>query len=280
MLVRLDRQSGTVRTAGPFPEASDLALAGGHLWVATGGPNASGKQQAVSLLRLDPTTLTVQQRVEMPALEVAGPVGPVIDGRGDALWMGAGQQLVRLDAGTGAPVATVDLGAGSRSVSLSVDPSVFVLYVGTAGNLAGTTVTEWAAHSGSLLASAKTFGGDLGGPHVSATANGVWISFATGLHGGIEFLRRDDLTALRAPPGPLVPSQEHTNAVTVSVGGGVLWVTDGVGRLDCSSLSTGAVLASAATSGGPGTVVADASGVYLGDQGGLHVLRPDPRCRT
>jgi hypothetical protein len=103
MLVRLDRQSGTVRTAGPFPEASDLALAGGHLWVATGGPNASGKQQAVSLLRLDPTTLTVQQRVEMPALEVAGPVGPVIDGRGDALWMGAGQQLVRLDAGTGAP---------------------------------------------------------------------------------------------------------------------------------------------------------------------------------
>jgi hypothetical protein len=212
---------------------------------------------------------------------------------GDAstLWVGQGHQVICLDPATGGTVSSEDLGAGAEVGSLSLDPTGTVLYVGAANAQSGITVWEWNAVTGALIATLGSSqlgsegpGFGLGGSMVSATASGVWISFATGMRGGIEFLSEGQLQA--QPPAPSESSLDlYSNGVAVEVSGGILWIrdTDVSGDvLRCADPSSGAIRAMGST-GSPDNDYeliggGDAQALYLVGTDGLSVVQPPPAC--
>jgi hypothetical protein len=160
-----------------------------------------------------------------------------------------------------------------NTTSLSIDPAGRRLYAGAvSGEGTGALVIEWDAATGARIASAPTGGAELGGPQVTAAADGVWIAYATGMMGAVEYRRATDLSM------PAGPQYGHTNGIRVFAGGNALWFVDpGAGRLACADLSTGRIAASSQETL-PGVVVADENGSYLGDSDGVGFLRPDPAC--
>jgi hypothetical protein len=160
-----------------------------------------------------------------------------------------------------------------NTTSLSIDPAGRRLYAGAvSGEGTGALVIEWDAATGARIASAPTGGAELGGPQVTAAADGVWIAYATGMMGAVEYRRATDLSM------PAGPQYGHTNGIRVFAGGNALWFVDGgAGRLACADLSTGRIAASSQETL-PGVVVADGNGSYLGDSDGVGFLRPDPAC--
>src|SRR5207245_9324233 len=96
-------------------------------------------------------------------------------------------------------------------------------------------------------------------PHVAGAAGGVWLSAATGMQGAIEHLRAVGLGPLPIPGG----GHRYTNGIRVDVGGGVLWLVDGAGRLDCADPVSGVIRASSGIQFGM-SIVADSMGASLG----------------
>ena len=294
-VARVDPATLDVTVKASFPGATAVSLAGGWLWVAIDQGPLSGGSVNVSVDRLDATTLQTRQTVSLGEFQAAanGSWGTVMAGDASTLWVGQGQQVVRLDPATGGTVSTEGLGAGAEVRSLSLDPTGTVLYAGAANAQSGITVWEWNAGSGALTATlgaaqvgSEGPGFDLGGPMVSATASGVWISFATGMAGGIDFLSEDQLQAQ-----PAAPSESgldlYSNGVAVEVSGGILWIRDvasgGDGDvLRCADPSSGAIRAMGST-GSPDDVYelvggGDGQALYLGGTKGLSVVQSPPAC--
>ncbi|HYS30173.1 MAG TPA: hypothetical protein VEQ12_11850 [Candidatus Limnocylindria bacterium] len=272
MLAQIDRKTGTVVTAGPFPGALSLATAGGSLWVA--GGYYPDRPDASFLDRLDRFSLRVEQDLPLPAQTGQNGIAATLAGSGTSLWMGFGPTLYRLSPVDGHTIATQPIGADAAATSLSINPAGTVLYLGTNRyGMSSPTVFEWGTASGALLASSSAAGGQgLGGVQVAAATDGVWVSFATGMMGAVAHLRARDLQSV-----PTVP-ERHSNGVRVFLADGVLWTTDGMtGRLACADPATGAIRASTAMPFG-GVVIGDAEGVYLGGYDGVYQLHPDPAC--
>jgi hypothetical protein len=271
-LARVDRSSGAVTSAGPFPNAWHLAGTASGLWIAAGADQSATAADTQWLTLLDPVTLKVKQRIHLPGQPTAGtyPV-PQLAASLDLLWLAYGGSLYRLDPATGRVLLTQNL-AGTAT-GLSIDPSSRRLYAGVVPNK-GTTalVIEWDGSTGRLIASAPTGGVDLGGPAVIAAPDGVWIAYATGMMGAVE--HRAD-TSLAVLAGPL---HGHSNGIRAFVGGGALWLADGgAGQVECADLRTGTTAASSQENLAS-VIVADANGSYLGDADGVGFLRPDPAC--
>lgn len=272
MLAQIDRKTGTVVTAGPFPGALSLATAGGSLWIA--GGYYPGRPDANFLDRLDPFSLRVQQHLPLPPQTGQNGISGTLAGSGTSLWMAFGPTLYRLSPVDGHTIATQAIGADAAVTSLSINPAGTALYLGANRYAMGSpTVFEWSTSSGALLASSSEAGGQgLGGVQVAAATDGVWVSFATGMMGAVGHLRARDLQPL-----PTV-AERHSNGVRVFVADGVLWTTDGMaGRLVCADPATGAIRASTAMPFG-GVVIGDAEGIYLGGYEGVYLLHPDPAC--
>jgi hypothetical protein len=179
-LARIDRHSGSVRTAGVFPGASDLLVSGGWLWIG-GGVNGDGAGPATDwLYQVDPTTLKVKQKTRLPQPQDARAyTAAIFAGTTNLLWMGYGRHLFRLDPLAGNTIRTLSLPAAA--VSLSMEPAGRLLYVGMdAVGVSEATVTELDALTGARLASVSTGGAGLGGPHTAASDGGVWVAYATG----------------------------------------------------------------------------------------------------
>jgi hypothetical protein len=293
-VARVDRATLKVTAEASLPGATAVALAGSWLWVAIDQPpDLLGGSVNVSVEQVDATTLQTQQTVSLGDLQAAGngAGGTVMAGDASTLWVGQGHQVICLDPATGGTVSSEDLGAGAEVGSLSLDPTGTVLYVGAANAQSGITVWEWNAVTGALIATLGSSqlgsegpGFGLGGSMVSATASGVWISFATGMRGGIEFLSEGQLQA--QPPAPSESSLDlYSNGVAVEVSGGILWIrdTDVSGDvLRCADPSSGAIRAMGST-GSPDNDYeliggGDAQALYLVGTDGLSVVQPPPAC--
>jgi hypothetical protein len=271
-LARVDRSSGAVTTAGPFPNAWHMARVSSGLWLAAGADPANPSADTQWLTLVDPVTLKVKQRVHLPGQPTAGTYSvPQLTGTSDLLWSAYGNSLYRLDAATGRVLLTQNL--GGTATGLSIDPSSHRLYAGwVPSQMTDALVIEWDGSTGRRIASAPTGGAGLGGPGVAAAPDGVWIAYATGMMGAVEHRSAADLTLLPEPPA------RHANGIHVFVGGGTLWLVDSMAQeVGCADLRTGAIAASVNETG-PAALVADANGSYLGDADGVGFLRPDPSC--
>lgn len=271
-LARIDRTTGKLVTNGPFPGGFRLLRVPTGVWVV-GGMNGGPAVDKYWMDLVDPVTLQVKSRVWVPGRPGPTAFGlPDLTGASNIMWLGYGQQLFRLDPGTGKVMATVTL-AGTVS-SVSLDPSAKRLYLGVVPAASQAyqeaQVLELDGTTGSRIASATTGGAGLGGPQVVASADSVWISYATGMMGQVE--HRDAANLALLPN----PSQVgHTNGIGIVVGGGSVWYLDGMAeRVACADPRTGAI-ASTANLTFPAALVADANGTYAAVPGEIDFLKPE-----
>jgi len=272
-LARIDRVSGAMITAGPFPYARTVAVAGGVVWM--GGSNqypATPFPGSSTLIGVDATSLRVRIQLSFP-----GPAQPAIAnvaGDSDSLWIAYGASVYRLWAADGRTLGSRPIGGMATSIAL--DPAGKRVYVGldNVPAVSAATITAFDAPTLTPIVSATTGGGDLGGPHLAAGAQDVWVSYATGMLGQVEHRQASNLAQL-----PVV-SATHTNSVRVFEIGGMVWISDDMaGQVMCLDPRTGAVRASWETQNG-GIVAGDLSQVYFGDVNGVvGVLKLDARCR-
>jgi len=273
-LARIDRATGAVATSGIFPYAKTVARVPAGLWVAAGPGFGEGTVAADTkwLSLVDPVALSVKQRVHLPAQADSGSnAGPQLAGASNLLWLGYAHSLYRLDPISGRTLLTVSVPGTVTSISL--DPSGHRLYAGVEvppSQNSEDLIVEWDALTGTRLASALAGGLGLGGPRVAAAADGVWISYATGMMGSVGHLSATGLALLSSPKYP------NTNGIHVFVSGGTLWLVDGP-QVACADPLTG-VMAASSQESSTEAVVADANGSYLGAFDGVGFLRPDPSC--
>jgi hypothetical protein len=274
-VARVERATGKIIEAGPFPGAASLTRAGSGLWIA-GGFAVSGADTRWLIL-LDPTSLKVERRVHLPGAAAGTNTLAHLAGNPSLLWLGYAQQVYRLDPGTGSVLLSEPLPGGATSVSL--DPSGRRLYAGVDLSSVPASqndrVMEWDASTGAMLASAPTGGLALGGPQVAAATDGVWIAYATGMLGTIE---HRSAARLELIPTKNQPGFGHSNGIRVFTGGSALWVVDASAQqIGCADPGTGMAAASAAETL-PAAIAADSAGTYLGTADGVAALQPPSSC--
>jgi hypothetical protein len=233
-LARVDQVTGAIRAAHllvPGQVGTPLA-AGGWLWVPVVSP------AGWSLLRLDPVGLT-----GTGVLSAGGGSGEGV-GRsshlavaGGALWVAAGDRLLRVSLTTGQVIAAISLpGAYSSDVTANQGGTILVASEANDGGLGWVQRRD--PVTGALVASRQMLG--VAAPGIGGIiGSGVWVAEATGMMGYIERFR----TATMAPD----PATEvgGTNGIDVTVAGGLAWVTEEVNPSHdyCANPVTGKVLA-------------------------------------
>jgi hypothetical protein len=273
MVARIDRVSGVVLKAGPFPGALRIAVGFGSVWVGAGNLFLpSPDPQAVDLVKLDADSLTVRARISLPPEKVQYPlvVEPAAGTTG--LWVAYGAHIYNLD-----PLA--DSVSHSWSIdgvvsSIALSPGGDRLYVGAqTSSDPWATISAWDTTTMNRLVSVSTGGGGMGGPEVVAGTDKVWVAYATGMMGQIEERRASDLADLHAK------TPAFSNSISVQVAGGFVLFTDGMsGRIGCLDPQTGTVLSTAERPFG-GVVAGDRSVLFVGGQNGVAELIPAARCR-
>jgi hypothetical protein len=269
---------------GPsIPDASGLVLAGSSVWVVTN----PGAGDTAELYQLDPASLSVVSRQQIPV-----PLEPLPGSGGeDAVqeaavaasagsgffWLGAGTDLFKVNAVSGAWSGPYP--AGEEIDSMSIDPNGRMLYLG-GQTLEGTAVAkELNATTGSALRQVSEPAA-IAGIQVSATGNGVWISFRGGLAGSAELLSASSLARLEPPAGYSGASSsgtfEQIGGLVAEVSDGALWVS-GPSVLACADPATAAVKASEVL-GTQVTMLAATGVLYASDPAGLAVIDPPAEC--
>jgi hypothetical protein len=276
--VRYDLTSGEVKN-GPgissdYPLSnSDLAVAGDSVWVTV----ASGRD--VLVLRLDPTTLAIQERISLPVknnFPSAATFYPVItSATSGPVWVAGGEDLWALNPATGAIETEFD--ADDEIGSLSTDPTGTLLYTAGQTNAASGdwSVNEYDAQTGTDLVNREGAGVS---STVAATPEGVWVSLRSGNAvgvaqwsggGGGEFELSAKSLQLVAPR----VSELQRFGAFLAVGGvesgvseGTLWLT-GLGSGDnptlmCANPATGAVEAAESTNVGSFGFIASGHSLY------------------
>ena len=149
---------------------------------------------------------------------------------------GAGYQgtLRRLDATSGATVATITMPAGRDVVSASVDPAGRYLYVSAWSGSSGW-VSEYTASTGRLLASTAL--SSVGGSALTAVPGGVWASFRTGMNGRTVLLRQRGLRQVTPPASIFVWPMDATTVY----GGSRVWLAGEPGAVGCITPGTSQV---------------------------------------
>jgi len=273
-LARIDRTSGRVLTAGPFPFASQIALAGSVVWIGPYNqyPGTSSADSRM-LVGVDAVTLATQLRAALPSDGAQRSLFANLASDSGSAWVAYGTHLYRLAATSGVTLASRSLVGVATSIAL--DPTAQRLYVGmdaAQANGSQASVTEFVPATLKPLVSASTGGADVGGPQVAAGTDDVWVSYATGMLGQVEHRRASDLAALP------VAAAVHSNGVRVFDISGMVWVSDTMaGLLMCLDPHTGAVLAAWSAVQG-GVVAGDDSSLYFGDINGVASVQPDSRC--
>ena len=236
VLERVDQATGAIEAThrfGPGYLGAPLAAAG-WLWVAIS--TVAGE----SLLRMNPASLAVTQNLRVGSDSSQGGLGPgdQLALAGGALWVAAGNQLLRVSLPGGQVTARIALpGAVTSGVDASADGSVLI--VSEADNGGSGSLQRRDPVTGALLASHPMFG--VVAPEIGGVIDGgAWVSEPTGMLGYVERFR----TATMAP----VPATRFagTNGINVVVADGVVWVTDLVGGASanyCANPVTGHRLA-------------------------------------
>ncbi|HEX6492776.1 MAG TPA: hypothetical protein VF112_04655, partial [Candidatus Dormibacteraeota bacterium] len=276
MVARVDRATGQVTTAGPFPAADSLALAGGRLWVGSGVHPGIVNPGHQALYGLDPSTLQVEQELSLvPAPDASG-FSARLAGTGDLLWLGWGGDLIRIDPRSGAVLSRQDPGGGGVD-DVALSPGADRLYVSTRLPSEDALVTVRDPRTGAVHATATDH--STAGARLAPTADGVWVTLPTGLSSALSHRRAADL-ALLGPTAPALDGDGRPagNTLRAFVAGGVLWFADSQrSTLSCADPRSGAIRAGAAI-GRAQELTGDAGGVYLGTTDGVLVISVDPRC--
>jgi sugar lactone lactonase YvrE len=272
VIARLDGRTGSILKSPPVGSRVRMALAGRWLWVTHGKGTDSGNRL---LERRDPGTLAFNSTIRLPESPsdlVAAPSG---------LWVSSGTSVYLLDPSDGAVLRSVQLDGDAGA--LSVDPDGKLLYVATSvpGNIDPRSLYELEAATGAVRAK-------VAGPEgvavtgVSATADGVWVTVATGLMGHVELRSSTDLRLLATYEGHR--GAPVTNTIGAGVAGRVLWVTDGmIGVVACADPGTGrlrdVVIPQSAGILGFGNVVPSGSDALVGTDRGVVRITPSAKCR-
>jgi len=278
-IARIDRHGGATTTSGPVLGYPGQVLSVGRwLWANDWPISYPQGGHHAELVQLDAVTLAVRQRISLPDEFVSLAASPT------SLWVGAPTRLIRLDPDTGRILSTIALAPGDAT-NVAIDPSGRLLYVAQSNvgldparpNQPYKTaiLTERDAITGVLLA-ARSDLPSVAGARVSAIdgPNGVWVSFATGMMGQVQLLRASDLATVATFSSG--GGAAGTNGVMGTVSGGLLWVSDGIGRVSCADPETGRVLS---TRNFLATALAsDGSTLYAATDVGLALLKPDAAC--
>jgi outer membrane protein assembly factor BamB len=280
-LVKVDPSNGQVLDRTPLTDGpGSIVLMGPSLWTDN-EPLNPGPQfgHHAELLRLDPNSLAVLLRIELPEEGVSIAASP------SGLWVSTSHRLLLLNPDTGAILRSVSLPAGTVGSFVSPAPNGTLLYVdevrttvvGGAQQLE-SILTERNAVTGAIIASRK-MSGNLA--IFSATNDGLWVgSYSSG--------PQRDVVAQRLSSNDLGTKAtfvrtDHvagTNGTTASVVGGILWVVDSAGYLSCANPGNGQLLS--VNSFGPTVlptpITSIGSTVYLGTARGVAVFRPSGQC--
>lgn len=264
---RYDR--GTHRLVyGPrLPDAEDLTVTGGWVWVVS--PDLPPQDQASRVYRLDPATLDRRSVQDLPRSGDSAVVAATVGG---PLWVATGSDLYSLDPTSGAIHTRRSL--AGEITALATDPQGRYLYV--ADNTGGLTVDERDARSGTLVRQ-TTRPLAIAGGGLAATPGGVWITYRSGMLGQAERLDAASL-ARTAPSAEALTTPDstydETMGVVVSVSEGVAWVS-AVHSLTCADPTTAAVRAAESAQ-----VDGESAGrqLYAATTTGLAVIDPPALC--
>jgi hypothetical protein len=227
-VIRFDPAVGTDTSSTRVSGGEDLALAGGSLWVSAGEVVSSGKPASRDLLRLDPISLAVRDRLALPT----APGDIVATDAG--LWVASVGRLYLVDLSTGEVAKTVPV---RMTVGrLAYDPVHDVLYdsLHTKTDSSVRGIEERDASTGSIVVGSYRKIGNLAVNALAATSDGVWSAEPTGMLGQAHLYERTDLKDVATIQG--------TNGLRVDVADGVLWLADGMaGTLRCAGPETGRI---------------------------------------
>jgi hypothetical protein len=229
-LERVDLATHAVTRGPSFPVAG-LLPAAGYVWIYGRQFYARGLAKLV-LYQVSPSTLTRVRSWLVAPRSAAGLT--VTAGPGRSVWVGYQGTLLRLDATSGATVATIKLPAGRNVVSASVDPAGRYLYV-SAWSGSNGWVSEYAASTGHLLATTAL--SSAGPSALTAVPGGVWASFRTGMNGRTVLLSQRGLREVTPSASIFVWPMDATTVY----GGGRLWLAEELGAAGCIAPGTGQV---------------------------------------
>lgn len=272
-LARIDRKTAKVITNGPFPGGRQLLRVNAGLWVL-GGLYTGSLTDRFWMDRLDPTTLAIRARQWVPAQSSPNrPIFPELTATANTLWLSYGSRAYRLNPVTGNVLFSRSF--AGVIMGISIDPAAQHLYIGldpTGGDAGADLLVQLNPLTAAPLASSPTGGQGLGGPTVTASNDGVWVSYATGMMAAVEHHSSEGLSPLPVFQGPA-----GSNGLRLFVGPTSVWLTDeGSQRVSCIDPQTETLLSS--TMQGPGALVADQTSVYVATQSGIALLRPDSSC--
>jgi hypothetical protein len=240
-LTRTDLRNGTVKK-GPLFKLATIAYASGRLWVS------GTSHQDATAVQVDAMTLRATRSYRLGRALPALPRTIVSPGPAQSVWLGSNGRLIRVNLKSGHVLARAVVPPGYVVSGASTDPRLRYLYVSFAkkmsGGIAGAAVVEYAAASGRELArNVKDVSYSVAGAGLTASADGVWASFRTGMLGATIHLRRDGLTL--APPPARHTQVAHLldwpMAASTLYSARSLWIANAAVFVGCINGTTGRV---------------------------------------
>lgn len=298
VLAAVDPATGAARYVSDLGGTPDSIAYGTSLWltVESGCPPKDHTGTChVQLQQRDPATLALLRSVDL------GTIGDypatVTTAAGSPVWVAAGSRLLAFNPNS---LAEASISLPLSSVwSLSIDPSGRYLYdAGPEGPDGGAVVQQRNVGTGKLVAT-TTIPAAASGAQISATADGVWASFGTGMQSGAAKLSSAGLKDQVPANGQLFSGDPVGNPVNnwaapgggpqTTVSGNALWITPArstVGLTDvlaCADPSNGGIRASD-TNPADASLAAQPliynSKLYLPGGEGITVIDPPSACQA
>jgi hypothetical protein len=224
-LARVDMATGRIEAVRRLGTVfDDATAAAGELWVTTSSTTG------VTLLRLNPDTLTATGRWRVGTAGGVRWAAQVLAVAGGGLWVAGGNRLLHLSLPAGRVMASITL-AGAASSDLSSNAAGSILVVGEADSGGRGAVQRRDPVTGALLASHPVLG--VAAPAVAGpVGSSVWVSEATGMMGYVQQL---DVTTMTADASDCEDGRttatcvEGTNGITARLASGLLWISQPVG---------------------------------------------------
>jgi streptogramin lyase len=227
-----------VHTIGLGKAATALVEAHGEVWVATGVDD--------TVDRIDARSGGVLGSVVLPG-DLTSSAYAITSG-GNALWVGSGNNIVKIDPPTAAPAGTIDYGSGINDIAF-LDGSLWI--VSSAETLARFSAAAMRLTAETGLGVIPTA--------IDAGADSVWVSAPAPYLYDVAVWRIDPVTARVSATTAFAKSAGYPPSTDIAYGDGAIWVASygnrAVFRLDPR---TGRIVKTIRIAGYP-------SGIAVGD---------------
>ena len=227
IVVRVDPATGQVGPSTRVDGVSDLAFAGGLLWVARGARGTDNQPVTTpSLLALDPATLAVRHTV--PTTDLPGHLA-VAGGR---LWVAGMHGLTAVDPATGRMVRTVPVdnpgaaNGGLIDIAASADGTALWTSEGHPGGGA-VPVQLRDPDTGVVLASSPGVGDAVFSAQIAAADDHAWLIYPTGMMATYTGVQRHGDQLVARAPNAREGGASYVNSLQATLIGDRLWLGDG-----------------------------------------------------